>query len=89
MSRPKKYKPNTQMTITHRDLKRIKDEISHRTLILITAYLMDELDYDEDRIIEMWDGIANWAHAIDHDKLIKLQDVCDIINQHTGLKIQW
>lgn len=89
MSRPKSTNPRTQLVITERDLKKIKTDISHRTLVLVTAWTMDELDYDEDKIIEMWDGISRWADAIDHKKLIKLETVCDIISEHTGLKLRW
>ena len=89
MSRPKATNPKRQLVLTERDLKRIKTEISHKTLVLVTAWTIDELGYDEDKIIEMWDGIARWADAIDHQKIIKLNDVCDIISEHTGLKLRW
>lgn len=75
--------------LTKGDLERMKVEIAHRTLLLVTAYTMDELNYDEDKIIEMWDAIARWSDAIDKQKVIKLNDIADIINQHTGLKLRW
>ena len=75
--------------LTKGDLERMKVEIAHRTLLLVTAYTMDELNYDEDKIIEMWDAIARWSDAIDNQKVIKLNDIADIINQHTGLKLRW
>lgn len=89
MSRPKKRKPNSQRVITERDLKRMKLEIAHRTLILVTAWTMDELGYSDEKIVEMWDGIARWSEAIDHDKVIKLNDICKIINEHTGFNLMW
>lgn len=89
MSRPKKLKPNDKVVMTKRDLERLRLEVAHRTLLMVTAWTMDELDYDEDRIIEMWDAIARWADAIDRQKVIKLNDIADIINEHTGLTLKW
>lgn len=89
MSRPKIQKPKDKIVMTKGDLERMKVEIAHRTLLLVTAYTMDELNYDEDKIIEMWDAIARWSDAIDNQKVIKLNDIADIINQHTGLKLRW
>jgi len=89
MSRPKKLKPSDKLTLTKRDLERIKTEIAHRTLLMVTAWTMDELDYDEEKIIQMWDGIARWSDAIDNQKVIKLNDIADIINKHTGFELRW
>lgn len=89
MSRPRSTNPRTQYVLTQRELKKIKVEISNRTLILVTAWMMDDLDYDEDKIIEAWDALSRWADAIDHQKIIKLETVCDIISEHTGLKLRW
>lgn len=55
----------------------------------MTAWTMDELNYEEDKIIAMWDGITRWSDAIDKQKLIKLNDIADIINEHTGLTLRW
>ena len=89
MSRPKKLKPNDKMVLTRRDLDRIKLEIAHRTLLMVTCWTMDELDFDEDKIIAMWDDIARWSNAIDNEKTLKLNTIADIINEHTGLTLKW
>lgn len=89
MSRPKVKKPKDKVVLTQGDIQRMKVEISHRTLLLVTAWTMDELDYDEDRIIEMWNGISRWSEAIDEKKLIKLNDIANIINDKTGLNLRW
>lgn len=89
MSRPKVKKPSDKVVMTKRDLERLRLEVAHRTLLLVTAWTMDELNYNEDKIIEMWDGIARWSDAIDKQKLIKLNDIADIINEHTGLTLRW
>lgn len=89
MSRPKVKKPKDKLVMTKGDLERIKVEIAHRTLLMVTCWTMDELDFDEDKIIAMWDDIARWSSAIDKDKTLKLNTIADIINEHTGLKLQW
>ena len=89
MSRPKVQKPKDKIVLTKRDVERMKVEIAHRTLLLVTAYTMDELGYDEDKIIDMWTAISRWSDAIDKEKIIKLNDVADIINEHTGLTLRW
>lgn len=75
------------ITLTAREITRIKKEISDRTLTLITAYLMDELDYDEDKIIELWEGITRYSEAI-KDHSITLNKVKDIIQEKTGIVLK-
>lgn len=57
-------------------------------MILFAAYLMDELDYNEDRILSVWDGVSRYAEAI-QNKDITMKKVCEIVNAHTGLNIRW
>lgn len=80
-----KYK---KVEITPKKLQAIKMEAIGQTMVLTIAYLMDELGYDEDRCLDVWDGVARYADAID-EKLITMNKICDIINEHTGLNIRW
>lgn len=80
-----KYK---KVEITPKKLQAIKMEAIGQTMVLTIAYLMDELGYDEDRCLDVWDGVARYADAID-EKLITMNKICDIINEHTGLNIHW
>lgn len=75
------------ITLTARDVTNIKKEISDRTLTLITAYLMDELDYDEDKIVALWEGITKYSEAI-KAHTITLNKVKDIIQEHTGITLK-
>jgi hypothetical protein len=47
---------------------------------------MDEMDYDEDRLIGFWEGVSRYAKAID-TKIISLRTVTRIIEDHTGLTL--
>lgn len=86
MSRPKHTKT---ITISRQQLRKHDDEIAVKMIILSAAYLMDEMDYDEDRIIDYWNGLTRYADAIDK-KLITIRQVNDIIEQKTGLKLgEW
>lgn len=82
MSRDKKK------TLTPRKIQEIKTEAMGQAMILTIAYLMDELSYDEDKCLAIWEGVARYAEAVD-GKLITMQKVCDIINNATGLQIRW
>lgn len=84
----KKRRPGqTVIVMTARDVTKAKKEIADRTLTLITAYLMDELDYDEDKIVELWEGITRYSEAI-KDHTITLNKVKDIIEERTGIKLK-
>ena len=86
MSVPKARKPKTHITLTQRDITRIREEATARALVLATAYLMDDMDYDEDRLRDFWDGVARYADAID-TKLISINTVTQLIEEHTGLSL--
>ena len=80
-----KYK---KIEITPRKLNEIKQEIAGQTMILTLGYLMDDLDYDADRLIEVWEGLTRYAEAV-NSHIISLDKVCEIINANTGLEIRW
>ena len=82
MSRYKKVE------ITPKKLEDIKKDVAGQTLILVIGYMMDEMDYDADHLIDIWNGVSRYAEAVD-SKLISLNKVCDIINQNTWLGIRW
>lgn len=86
MSVPKARKPKTHVTLTQKDIMKIREEATARALVLATAYLMDDMDYDEDRLLDFWDGVARYANAID-TKLISIRTVTDLIEEHTGLSL--
>ena len=85
MKSPRKIKKQTPVVMYERDIRKIKMELADKTLCLVTAYLMDELDYDEDKIIELWEGIARYSAAI-KDHTITLNKVKEIIQDRTGIK---
>lgn len=47
------------------------------------------MDYEAERLLDFWDGVARYADAID-DNIITLRRVTEIIEEHTGLKLgEW
>lgn len=62
--------------------------IIKRILVLSAAYLMEEQDWDDDKLIEYYDAICRWSDAID-SHLITIQKVVDMINAKTGADIRW
>ena len=79
---------NKKIEITPRRLDEIKMEAIGQTYLLVAAYLMDELQYSEDKIIELWDGVTRYADAV-RNKDISMQRICQILEEHTGLKVRW
>lgn len=77
-----------RITITPRKLQEIKTEAIGQTFLLVAVYLMDELNYEEDKILEIWDGVSRYADAI-KTKTISMHKVCKILEEHTGMKVRW
>ena len=77
-----------RITITPRKLEEIKKEAIGQTYILCAAYLMDELDYSEDKIVEVWNGITRYAEAI-RNKDITMNKICKILSEKTGMNVRW
>lgn len=83
----KRTRPSqTPMVMYPRDIKRMKEGISDNVLTLVTAYLMDEFDYDDEKIVELWEGIARYSNAVE-DHTITLKKVKQIIADNTGIKL--
>lgn len=80
-----KYK---KIEVTPRKLQEIKNDVTGQTLILTLGYLMDDMDYDPESLLGVWEGVTRYAEAV-NTHIISLQKVCDIINEHTGLGIRW
>ena len=80
-----KYK---KTEITPRKLEAIKQEVAGQMMILTLAYLMEDEDFDENRLIGVWSGLTRYSEAV-NSHLISLKKICEIINKSTGLEIRW
>lgn len=81
-------KKTKKVELTPRKIQEIKTEALGQAMILTIAFLMDELNYDGDECVEIWNGVARYAEAVDK-KLLTMNKVCGIINNATGLEIKW
>lgn len=79
---------NKKVEVTPRKLQEIRQDVVGQTMILTLAYLMDDEDFDSDRLLGVWDGVTRYSEAVD-SHIISLRKVCDIINESTGLGIRW
>ena len=86
MSVPRARKPKSTVTLTRKDLERFQVDQIQKAFILTAAYLMDDFNYDPEQLVDFWEGVVRYADAID-SKLISLQKVTEIIEEHTGLKL--
>ena len=83
----KKTRPSqTPIVMYPRDLNKVKWDIADDVLTMVTAYLMDEMDYDEDKIVALWEGIARYSKA-EKEHVITRSKVKRIIQEHTGIKL--
>lgn len=55
-------------------------------LVLVTAYVMEDLGGDEAKVIDFWESIARYSDAID-EHLITINKVKQIIEDYTGIKL--
>lgn len=79
---------NKKVVFTPRMIQEIKTEAICQTFLLAATYLMDEMEYSEDRILELWDGISRYADAV-RNGTISMNKVCKILEEHTGMKVRW
>lgn len=78
----KKKKKGTKQTLIS------KTKIVQRMLLLTGAYLMEEYDWDDEKLIEYYNKIAEWSDAIDKH-IISCKTVAEIINKQTGAEVRW
>lgn len=88
MKSPKKRtRPSqTPVVLYKRDFDRIKMNVTDEVLTLLLGYLMDDLDYDEDRILEVFEGVSRYHKAV-KDHLITIKQIKKIIKEKTGLDL--
>ena len=73
--------------IDDRAVKKMETEIWEKCLILSAAYLMDEMDYNEDKVVDYFTSMTKYLEAID-DHLLTMDKVCEIIKEHSGVDIR-
>ena len=69
-----------------RDIRKMKNDIYYKTQVLLFAFLMDELNYSAERIIEVKEALDRYLEAIDK-KLLTVEKVEKIIEEYTELKM--
>ena len=80
-----KYK---KIEITPRKLKEIRDDTAKQMIVLMLAYLMDEVDYSADKLIETYNALTRYVEAIDN-KLISVKTVENSLAEQAELEIRW
>lgn len=89
-----KRKSNKCIMLTKAEISKLKREITEeaftKSVVLMLAYIMEEpgIDCDEDKIVEIFEGVERYAEYIENHE-ITLKKVCEIIKEYTGLDIVW
>ena len=89
MAVPKaKKRKNKTVTMTRAKWRETKAEALGQCFILVAAYLMEDMKAPAEEILQLWDGVARYAEAVDQ-KLITMSKVCKILSDYTGMEIRW
>lgn len=80
-----KYK---KIEVTPRKLQEIKDDTAKQMILLLLAYLMDEVDYSAEKLIDVYNSLTRYVAAI-NDHLISVKAIQSIIKNNTNLEIRW
>ena len=81
---PRDKKP---VTMTQAKVKKLKEDITWKTLVMFIACAMDEYDWGEDQVSDFAVRLNRYMTAVD-DHLISVHKVAQIVEQETGLKIR-
>ena len=92
MKRTKKSKPDVRRKfyLSEKQLAKIKEEVTgeavQMTGLLYLAALAEK-GWSEDQIVEMFETISRYVNYLD-DNIVKIKQVQEIIERHTGMKIK-
>lgn len=92
MKRAKKQKPDIRKkyVLSEKQLTKVKNEVTedavNMTGMLYLAALAEK-GWSEDEICDIFDTISRYVNYID-DHVVKLKEVQEIIERHTGIKIK-
>lgn len=76
--------------ISEKQLERIKQkvtkEVTDKVCLLFLVAAMDEFKLDEDALCRLMELVSRYTKYID-DKLVKMEEVRQIIEKNTGMKL--
>lgn len=85
---PKKKKSNPSVTVTAKQLERIKREtakaVTDKACLVVLAATVDELGLDEDQLCRIMERTDRYARYID-DHIAKMEDIKKTIEKSTGI----
>lgn len=91
MKRTKKHKDIRQKyMVSEKQMQKMREEVATRaTSITGILYLsaLAEKGWTEDEIVELFETVSRYVKYID-DHLVKLEQVQEIIERRTGIKIE-
>lgn len=91
MKRTKKHKDIRQKyMVSEKQMQKMREEVATRaTSITGILYLsaLAEKGWTEDEIVELFETVSRYVNYID-DHLVKLEQVQEIIERRTGIKIE-
>ena len=92
MKRAKKNKPDIRKkyTLSDKQLTKVKAEVTEEAVTktgMLYLVALAEKGWDEDQIVDLFETISRYTRYID-DKVLKIKEVQDVIEKHTGIVIK-
>lgn len=70
-----------------RDIAKMQAEIEETAIVLMLGYMMDEEDFDEERVKAMWLKMEEWMKGV-KDHLLTIEQVKKIIYDTKGWVVE-
>lgn len=80
---PKEKRP---ITLTQAKIRKMKEDVTWKTLVMFIACAMDEFDWDENDVEAFSIRLNRYMEAVD-THLISVHKVAKIVEEVTGMKI--
>lgn len=86
-SKPRNHKAERPVLMYRKDIEKLQTETQEAALVLMLAYLMDEEDFDDERVRQMWQKMESWMLAV-KDHLVAVEEVKKIIFEQRGWVVE-
>lgn len=84
----KRFKKPKQESYTKEQMRDLCNQFVAKSCILMITAVADEMDVDEDTICKIAERAERYAQY-EHDHLIRMNEVSDMLKKKTGIDWRW
>ena len=84
----KRFKKPKQESYTKEQMREMCNQFVAKSCILMITAVADEMDVDEDTICRIAERTQRYAQY-EHDHLIRMNEVSDMLKKKTGIDWRW